>query len=157
MSRTVPASDSYTRLNDIESRLAALERQPLPMQFAFHANTVTATSASYATLAGSPSLTVTLGASGDAMVIMAANLGIEDVDDTAYLGLQVDGGSTEDIVWSGATASLIATSGCTVFSLSELFGSPLTPGSHTFTLRQRGSTNGHNFDFSGQALVIWPI
>lgn len=159
MSRTVPKADSWSRLNALEKRIATLERVVFPPQFAYLATNVSTVSSSYAAEPGSPSLTVKLGPSGDAIVLIAAAIQLSSATlDEAFVGLSIDGGAALQALTFTSAAATTGASTTFAARLSDLNGAPLAPpGLHTFTLEQRGQTNGNLYSFAQQALMIWPL
>lgn len=134
-------------------------KELFPSTVSYFAGLITTTSLTYAAGTGSPTVEPTLGAHGDGLIIVSANIGINSANDTGSVGISIDGAPPGgDTIWASASASLIATSACLVLTVAELNGgTPLTPGPHSFTMQQRGSTAGHTFNFSRNALVVWPF
>jgi hypothetical protein len=65
----------------------------LPPFSQYAAPAVTATSTSYAALAGSPSVTATLGAHGDAIISVSAFIQLSASNLTGLMGLSIDSGA----------------------------------------------------------------
>jgi hypothetical protein len=133
-----------------------------PPKRSFYGPVISTTSNVYSIGTGSPSLTFNVGASGDALVIMSANISTTNTNDTGFVGLSGTGPGglilgAGNLLWAGSTASIIASSASLVISLTELWGSSLPPGEYTLTMEQKGSTNGHTFDFENNGLVVWPV
>lgn len=132
------------------------QQELLPAVRSFNVSTLSVTSTSYSSPAGSPSVTAVLGQSGDALITVCANIGTTNVNDTGQVGITVDGGTTYNVLLLGDTAGIVQGSCSLEVSVVELVGAPLTPGTHTFTMAYAGSTAGHTFQFGHSSLVVQP-
>jgi hypothetical protein len=159
MSRTVPRTDEWSRLNAIERRLSALERVAQPGEQSDFTNTpLTTSSDTFTTISGQPdTISAAIGASGDARITVGGLLETSAVDDTAYIGLSIDGAAALPCLELGATASIINGTVTLTFLASEIMGEPLGPGTHTFELQFRSSTAGHDVFFAAVSIVVKPI
>lgn len=130
----------------------------LPKISRFAAGTLSTTSLTYTTIAGQPAtITADIGAHGDAEITVGALVAVTNVNDTAFVGLSVDGAPASTCLELSSTASIIAATTTLSFLASEVVGSLLSPGPHTFGLQFRGSTAGHTFNFAGVGLAVQPI
>jgi len=118
--------------------------------------TISTESTSWTALAGSPTVTAVLGASGDAMVTVSAFIGMGVADSTCSIGLAVDGGSPEQWV-ALSSASTVGVNATTVRQLSKSGIGALTKGPHTFTLQYMTTDGSADANFSAQCLVVEPI
>jgi hypothetical protein len=113
----------------------------------------TTTSTTFVDLAtDGPSVTTTIGSSGRAIIIGGAFTHVSDTNQSAYLGLQVDGGATLERAllennFGGSGGASIA------FGRIE---TGLSAGSHTFKLRYRQSLGGATAEYAARFLLVLP-
>lgn len=111
----------------------------------------TTTSPTYVDLATpGPSVTVSIGPSGKAMVLTSALASITG-SGTCFASFNIDGGSSTD---ADALASMVAAASGVVTTRSTLV-TGLTPGLHLFKMRYRRTAG--TATFSGRRLIVTPI
>lgn len=119
------------------------------------ATSETTTSASYTDLATSgPAVTVTIGASGTAMVIITAKITAPGSTAITAMSFAVSGAST--VSASDAKALLIDRSSENIRSSTVMFLTGLTAGSNTFTAKYR-STLGNTGTFADRDITVIPF
>ena len=134
---------------------AGHSQEILPGVDAYVNGALSTTSTSPASIAGSPTVTATIGASGDFEVTAGAFMSVPG-SATAFAFLVIDGGSPLQLfgtVVSGTTG--ITTSVQATRKYSKWAGTTLTPGSHTFTMVYDTTTG--TATFSANYLKIQPI
>ncbi|MGH9088907.1 MAG: hypothetical protein ACRDYZ_12495, partial [Acidimicrobiales bacterium] len=116
-------------------------------------------STTFATLSG-PSVTVTVGAAGQALVIASSEVGIDGGTTANYkqgfVGVQLDGGTTETLI--GVSQSPDKSSyvtGIQVTGTNAYLWTGLSQGSHTFKCLYL-SKNGQTIHFSLNSLIVIP-
>lgn len=131
----------------------------LPAVSNFTTAVVSTASTSYVSLAGSPQVSATLGASGDAFVEVGMFVQTTAANTSGLARLNIDSGTTfsSQIVQVSDSASDI---GITTFfkaQLSQLLGTTLTPGSHSFALQYRSSLGTATQSFEAISITVTPI
>lgn len=118
--------------------------------------TLSTTSATPVSLTGSPTVTCDIGQSGDFLVTVGSDIGV-DPNCTGTVYLVVDGGGARSIVGvscsdptNGIAANVQSTRRATQWSIGTV-----TPGSHTFTLKYSSSSGTANF--SANWFEVQPI
>lgn len=130
----------------------------LPLVDGFLDSTISTDSTAYSAGSGSPSITVPLESSGDAIIMASAYVGTNDVNVTGFVGLSIDGDEASPLLALGAGSTELAGNISTIRKLSSWLGSTLAPNvDHTFALQQASSTSGQTVNFSAQSLLVWPI
>ena len=129
----------------------------LPYYSDFVGPTVTTTSSTFVDPSTPVSVTATLGASGMAIVTLSSYCATSDSNDSACVGVQVDGGTTEQLIVVGAGSSSLAVNVSTIVTFGGGDFGTFTPGEHTFNVQIRGTTSGHTFTFENIYLGVQPI
>lgn len=127
-----------------------------PVASHYHNGTLTTTSTTPVSLPTSPTVTATVGKSGDALVTVSAFIGMTGAY-TSSIYLTIDG--TTHGQWCAASSSAggpIGLNSTTVRRLSDI-GIALTPGSHTFALAYASSNSANSAKFSAIGLVVQPL
>lgn len=125
-----------------------------PVESAYAQGTLTTTSSTETTIAGSPSVTATLGASGDALVTVSAFIGMSVAAESA-VWLTIDGNSVGQwIAVSSGASGPVATNASSTRRLSNM-GSAPGAGSHTFGLEFSSSSG--TAQFSAIGLIVQPL
>src|SRR6185312_9108452 len=97
---------------------------------------------------GGPAVTVTIGASGNALVTVTGGI-LPTSGKQAYMGIEVDSAATSD------TNALISDTNFLQASATYVI-TGLTAGSHTFTVQYR-TNGGGAASFSNRTLVVTPL
>jgi hypothetical protein len=138
---------TYSRAND------GTYNEINPIQVDVVQSTLSTSSTTYVNLSG-PSVTATIGATGNALVRCSCFIVPQVANLTGYVGVSIDGG-TPSFDWLGVgvtgTSVFIADNACT-----ERLATGLSAGSHTFELYYRTSA-ASTCDFSGSSLTVQPI
>lgn len=142
MSRTVPKSDSVSRQNQTDKRLAALERQK-PAVASAGFGLITPSSGFSAT-----ELVATVGTSGDGIVICSGQFSLPSGSAPNFsVGITIDSttvGDAEEVFFAApgtVTGSWQMNLAGEARLLSEMFG-VVTPGQHIFRAVSLGGTTG---------------
>jgi hypothetical protein len=102
---------------------------------------------SYSSLGGGPAVTVTIGASGSALVTVTGAI-TPTLGNSAFMGFAVDAGAASD------TEALAISNDFAQASATYLV-TGLSAGSHTFTAKYRVS-GGTNAQFANRSLIVIP-
>lgn len=147
----LPNGDYGITLTDLTGNTIEL----LPYDDDYVNTTLTTSSSSAAAIAGSPSVTVDIAASGDFEVTCASFIGVPS-NSSGIIYLVIDGTDVGSIaeVSSQATGGAGA-SACSIRRWTAWAGPALSPGSHTFSLLYSSSSGTCNF--SANYLKIQPI
>jgi hypothetical protein len=136
--RIPPAGNYFAAWRkSVDQQLARLSTQSTVTNDAYAAGGLSCTSTSVTELAGAPSVTATIGMSGDCVMTYSAYIGGAAAN-TGYVWLMVDGTN-----YGGGNAFLQANAGIdTARSIRfKLYtGSTLSQGSHTFSMGFSNST-----------------
>ncbi len=126
-----------------------------PAVTALYAGTQSTTSTSFVALNG-PSISFTVGASGEAMIHVSSIVGLPSVTSVATvggaIGFSIDGGTTYELVSASYTGANI---GFQSTGSNSILFSGLTPGTHTAEVMY-SSANGQSINFSDTTIVVTP-
>ncbi len=126
-----------------------------PAVTALYAGTQSTTSTSFVALNG-PSISFTVGASGEAMIHVSAIIGLPSVTSVATvggaIGFSIDGGTTWELVSTSYTGANI---GFQSTGSNSILFSGLTPGTHTAEVMY-SSANGQSINFSATSVIVTP-
>lgn len=160
----LPGGDYGLRVTDP----AGIAREVLPVAAASTEGDLTTSSTSLVALAGSPSVSAYIGASGDALVTVSATILTPTITSPADVGgsiaLSVDG-SSSGLNWvqagfnGGSYPSALPATQWPVSSaqlLSQTVGT-VAPGEHTFGLEYASLGAGKSVTFFAIAIVVQPI
>lgn len=122
-------------------------------------NTIqTTTSATYVDLAtAGPSATVTIGASGTAIVMLTAQAMTASSGVEAYMGFAVSGATTVAASDTQALVSATRNTGDTPKSAATFWVTGLNAGSTTFTSKYRSGTSGTLASFDYRNIIVIPV
>lgn len=130
----------------------------LPLKSSFYNSQLSVSSTSPTTVANSPSVTVDIGASGDAILSLGANISSNSAGVGGLVYPLIDGALTPVagntwLLYNNYTGNV----SCFVeVQVSQFFGHTLTPGSHTFTLKYSTALSGTAI-FTANVLKVQPI
>ena len=119
---------------------AGNQQELLPAVSQYVSSLLSTTSSSYATIGGSPAVTVTIGASGDCNVTTSCSINVPTGGGQGGVSITANGGTnTYQVLQFGYPTVAggnvnIAGSVSSTIRWSQLTGSTLSPGSHTFGL-----------------------
>lgn len=116
--------------------------------------TLTTSSTTLTTVAGSPTLTTTVGQSGDCEITVGSFIS-QPVAGTARVALVVDGGTPKSILAISSAAGGVAGNLQSTRRYVPWFGTPLAPGPHSFALLY--DTSSGVASFSANLLKVQPI
>lgn len=185
MSRVRAPRDEWSRINALETRIAALERSnalalaaiPNPasgtsdyvlatqLAYGLSGQTIVttengATGTWYDLATPGPSVTVTIGTSGRALVLGVANVQPSNAAGPGYIGISVDGATpgTDLTASTGGAIKADNTPAGAMLVVAEVL-TGLTPGSHAFKMRyeQGGAAGTNGTAYSDRTLVVWPF
>jgi hypothetical protein len=130
----------------------------LPSVTAYFDGTLSTTSATPVSLTGSPSVTVELGSSGDALITVGSFIGTNATNLSGFINLYANGTLIgAEVVGAGASASTVAGNFMSKRKLSQWTGALAANTSYTFTLQYFSSTSGQQVNFSSNYLEVTPI
>lgn len=101
----IPLPEDFSSvIREIEHRLRALETRPTLPARAVYASTQNITNTSWATLLAGPSVTATIGPSQMAVVTVVCDMGLNQTNQTGYLGFY-DGTTFRFAGWMSITSA----------------------------------------------------
>lgn len=151
--------DLSTYIRTLESRIRALETAPRavntsqPWQFASADATFTTSSLTYVDSSpAGPTLTLQLNNAGNVLITAGAYIGLNDVNQTAAVSLNVNGANYIDILALGSSSGTAFTIATNVSSTRVI---ALAAGIYTFKLQYKVTASSANF--SARSLSIQPF
>jgi hypothetical protein len=131
----------------------------LPTSSAFNNSVISVSSLTYASPAGSPSVTAIIGKSGNARIEVGSSI-FTSGGASGYVGLTVDGAVafTSPVLVQAAAAIAASNYGARLLETWTVAqGGPglLTPGEHTFTLAYAAGSGGATFE--ANFLAVQPL
>ena len=151
--------DLSTYIRSMESRIRALETAPRaentsqPWQFAVVETTFTTSSLTYVDSSpAGPSITLTLTNPGNVLVTAGSYIGLNSVNQTALVSLDINGTNYFDIL------ALVISSGIAVTTAANIASTrvvSLAAGTYVFKLKYRVTAS--NASFSARALSVQPF
>lgn len=117
------------------------------------------TSLTWATLATpGPSVTCTIGTSGQALIMMAAYMGVAGAtyNNGVYAGVKIDGTTPGGVGNPRLTMNTVRSGMGGTYSQSYMV-TGLSPGSHTFLMRYEVAVSGTTGFYNTRSLVVWPL
>lgn len=149
----IPLPDDITTLvRDLERRVRMLETRPFLPVRASWSPTQNQSNLSWATLPNGPSVTALIGPSRQAFVTVVCDMGLNQANQTGYLGWTVDGVNFFNSAWLSITSSSVTYPAATVGSTR--LATNLPSGSVTFTAASLVSTG--NVNYSNVDIVVQP-
>ena len=130
----------------------------LPTVSSFYAAQLSTSSTTPATLSSAPSVTAIIGASGDAIIEMGANISASGAGIGGLVYPEIDGALTT-VAGNQWLLYNLNQSNATCYAsvlVSQFFGSKLTAGSHTFTQKYSVHSAGTAL-FTANVLKVTPI
>ena len=136
-------------------------QEVLPTVHAYRNTVISMTGYGPSTLAGSPSVTATIGQSGNALVTVSAFVQCPSVAGSTSGGiyLNVDGGANYGGAGVSGSGPYVAGTCTTTYDVKLLTGAALTPGSHTFSLSYYANSGSPSnvTNFSLTSLIVQPV
>jgi hypothetical protein len=152
--------DSYffqllrNRQNDVS--FLATQGRGLPTVGKSATSTLSTTSATPVSLAGSPSATVQLGVSGDAIICVNSSISIVTANTTGYIDLLMNGTTIVSEAVAYGSGSISGGSMSSTFLLSSAI-TLVANANPTFTLQYHSSTSGDQINFGGPSIIVQPL
>ena len=151
--------DLSTYMRSMESRIRALETAPRaqdtsqPWRFAAEETLFTTGSLTYVDSSpAGPSITLTLLNAGNVLVTAGAFIGLNSVNQTALVSLDVNGTNYFDILALSISSGISVTTAANVASTRVI---SLAAGTYIFKLKYRVTAS--NANFSARALTVQPF
>lgn len=102
---------------------------------------------------GFPSISVPIGASGEAQIFMSGFASLTVINSQAYAGLSIDGAAPTAVQLHLQLSNSIGGASCA----SAFITSGLSQGTHTFSIWYQAGTSGDSISFDTNALIVWPL